>query len=164
MTSVQPQVSDKRLLPEHIPSLLIPLLDTTLLLPTVSVAEMAAYDQPLPLDNAPDWLLGSFVWRQQQIPLLAFERLSGGDLAAAHSRSRVAVLNNTGVSEQLPFIGILTQRIPRLTHVIGESIQESVERERRAFDLMAVTIDGEAAIIPDISALEHVYLNWAGIV
>jgi chemosensory pili system protein ChpC len=164
VNSLQAQISDPRLLPEHIPSLLIPLLGSTLLLPTVSVAEMAAYQQPLPVANAPHWLLGTFVWRQQQIPLLSFEGLNGNPLGVAQIRSRVAVLNHTGVSDQLPFIGILTQGIPRLTHVIGESVREDTGQERQAFDLLRVQVDGEPAVIPDICALEHVYLNWIGLV
>ena len=145
---------------EEVPSLLIPLGGRTLLVPTVSVAEMAPYGQVEPEQDAPSWLLGQFAWRNQKVPLLSFEDINGEAKPEMHARSRVAVFNNTGVSDQLPFIGVVTQGIPRLARVVEEEISEIDDAQKKPFERMHVSLAGEAAVIPDIAALEQAYLDY----
>lgn len=147
---------------EEITSLLIPLQGRVLLVPTVTVAEMAAYNRPEPIANAPAWLLGFYHWREQKVPLLSFEVLNGEPCPAPAAKSRVAVFNNTGISDELPFIAIPTQGIPRLARVTDNEITERDDAANKAFDFMQVNVSGEDAVIPDISALENAYLNWKG--
>ena len=94
--------------------------------------------------------------------MVSFEALTGGLRAEACSTSRVAVLNNTGVSDELPFIAILTQGIPRLAHIEPESIQEVEDAEAIEYTRMVVELDGELALLPDITAIEEAYLKWKG--
>lgn len=138
---------------------MVPLAGRTLLLPTVTIAEMVSYSAPQAIDQAPDWLLGMVEWRNLQVPVLSFEVLNGEVNPGAAVRSRLAVLNNTGVSDELPFIAVATQAIPKLVRVSGQDITES-EEPNQPFDLMRVEVDDEPLVIPNVSALEQVYVEW----
>lgn len=144
----------------EVPSLLIPMDNRVLIVPTVTVAEMVPYDDPAPQIDSPDWFLGYFSWRNITVPLLSYELINGETKAVPGSNSRIAVLNNTGMSENLPFIAIVTQGIPRLARVNAEEINEVNEMKTKPFELMHVSLAGELAVIPDIDALEKAYLDF----
>lgn len=137
-----------------IPCFLLPLQDETLLVPTVTVAEMGAIQPFEIIHNTPDWFLGFYNWRNIRVPVISFETLNGKNSPRINSRGRVAVLNNTGVSEQIPFISLLTQNIPRMTRVEEKDISENPASDKRQHDLMAVKVGLEELVIPDIEALE----------
>ncbi len=143
-----------------VPSLMIPLAGRTLLVPTVTVAEMVPFAQAETVADAPDWLLGDFHWRDLRVPLLSFEVLNGEALPEIQPKSRIAVLNNTGVDEGLPFIAVATQGIPKLVRVSGEDITVNEEESCQSFDRLQATLSGENVVIPDVTALENVYLEW----
>lgn len=148
----------ENLSPQDITSLLVPLAGRTLLLPTVSVAEMAAYKAPTPVSDTPDWFLGYVEWRGLRVPLLSFEVLNGESNPGVKTSSRVAVLNNTGISADLPFIAVLTQGIPRLARVTPEEISRD-DSGCKAFEVLHVSLAGEKAVIPDVAALEQMVLG-----
>ncbi len=148
----------------EIPSLLIPMADGKLLLPTVSVAEMIPYQQPQAVQiiegkELPPWFLGDLLWRGVTVPMLSYEAINGGAVAQAQPVSQVAVLNNTGVSEQLPFLAILTQGIPHLSRVVPTEISENTQTPLQDYDQMQVFIAGEQAVVPNISLLEHACID-----
>jgi chemosensory pili system protein ChpC len=153
-----PQRIDSKKIQE-VASLLVPLRDYLLLLPNVSVAEIVPITQVSPVSNAPAWYLGDCIWREQKVPLLSFEVLNGDTKAGVSSRARFAVLNSTGVSDDLPFIAIVTQGIPRLARVNEEEIRER-EGDKKPFELMHVSWAGEDAVIPDVSRMEQAYLDY----
>lgn len=155
-----PQVAQGNERQEEVASLMIPLAGRVLLVPTVTVAEMAPYISPEPEADSPDWLLGYYRWREQRVPLLSYEVLNGEALAPPLPQSRVAVFNNTGVSDELPFIAVATQGIPKLARVNPDEISELEDAVKKPFDTMHVSLTGEAAVIPNITALEQVYLDW----
>jgi len=145
--------------PEEIPCLMLQMAGRTLLVPTVSIAEMVSYSAPQPIEQAPDWLLGMVEWRNIQVPVLSFEVLNGEANPGTAIRSRLAVFNNTGVSDDLPFIALPTQAIPKLLRLSSQDIVESDENNQ-PFDRMRVEVEDETLVIPDISSLEQVYVEW----
>lgn len=153
-----PQAIELQTLRE-VPSLLIPLTDELLLVPNVTVAEIVGVGQVLPHTDSPDWYLGDFFWREQSVPLLAFETLNGRARTSPGSRGRIAVLNTTGINPELPFIALLCQGIPRLARVNDEEIH-SRGQDRRPFDLLPVSWAGEAAVIPDVAGMERACLDY----
>ncbi|MBR9912224.1 MAG: chemotaxis protein CheW [Gammaproteobacteria bacterium] len=144
--------------PESLPGLMIPLASRVLLVPTVAVAEIVAYLEPLPVDPAPAWLLGDFPWRGQRVPLLSLELLSGEPAPPLQATTRVAVFNNTGVSTDLPFIAIATEGIPKLVQVSEQDLQAS-DNGPRSFESARLVWQGEELVIPDLSALERACLD-----
>ncbi len=151
----------------EIPSLLIPMAGHKLVLPTVSVAEMIAYQPPqsdssLPGDNTPHWYLGNLLWRGILVPMMSYEALNGESIAPIQAESQVLILNSTGVNSQIQFLCIPTQGIPRLSRVAVNEISENDQVERKEFDQMQVFVAGEQAVIPDVSRLETVCANLLG--
>lgn len=147
---------------EVVPSLLIPMTGCTLLAPTVSVAEMVPFKQVERVANASDWLLGNFHWRDVPVPLLSFEVLRGQPRPDMDRSNRVAVFNNTGVSDQLPFIALLTQGLPHLARISQGDIAQQYDQPLQAFERMHVSLGDSRLVIPDVAALEHHYLAWQG--
>lgn len=144
----------------EINSLLLPLVDRQLLLPAVTIAEMIPFQEPQKDDAAlPDWHLGDIVWRQLRIPVVSYEVMSGDRMPPRGFNCRIAILNNTGVSERLSFLGVLTQGIPRLSRVGADEIHEVDNAEAKAFDFMYVKHAGEELIIPDVSAMQQAVLD-----
>lgn len=151
------RIESKRV--QEIASLLIPLRDRLILLPNVSVAEIAPISEVTPQENAPHWYLGDFIWREERVPLLSFEVLNGEPKDGVHQRTRFAVLNSTGLSDDLPFFAIVTQGIPRLARVNEEEIRER-DGDKKPFELMYVSWAGEDAVIPDIGRMEQALLDY----
>ena len=144
----------------EIPCLLLQLIDTTLLVPTVSVAEMAPMNPAREVPDAPTWLYGMYAWREIEVPLLSYESLNGMPTPSLNMSGRVAVFNNTGVNDKLPFIAIATQGIPRMARIGENDIVQDMERQKNPVDLMMVKVGMEEFVIPDITALETTYLNF----
>jgi chemosensory pili system protein ChpC len=129
-------------------------------LPNVTVAEIIPSSPVQPIENAPAWYLGNFQWRELTVPLLSLETLNGDPVPGIHSRARFAVLNTTGLHNDLPFIAILTQGLPRLARVNEDEISEREDAENRRYDLMHVSWAGEYTLIPNIAAIEQTFLEY----
>ena len=153
-----PQRIEKKI--QEVASLLIPIQGRLLLAPNVTVAEIVPVSQVVPVQDAPAWYLGNCSWREQTIPLLSFEVLNGEDKPGVSQRSRFAVLNTTGQHESLPFIAILTQGLPRLARVTEEEISEREDADNKAFEQMHVSWAGEEAVIPNVEAMERMFLDY----
>lgn len=146
----------------EVASLLLPLVDQLLLLPNVTVAEIVPVGQITAVSDAPDWYLGDFHWRGVRVPLVSFEQLNGGERPEISARSRVAVLNTTGLGEEQPFTALLTQGLPRLARVNREEISEQSGADKQPFDLMRVSLAGEEAVVPDVARIEKTCLESRG--
>lgn len=146
---------------KEVASLLIPMRGLQLLVPNVTVAEIVPVTQVSPVGDAPEWYLGTCQWREQRVPLVSFEALNGDAKPGLHNRARFAVLNSTGINNDLPFLAIITQGLPRLARVNEEEISAREDNEdQKPFDLMQVSWAGEAAVIPDIARMEQAILNY----
>lgn len=140
--------------PDDLRGVLLPLHDTHLLLPNVTVSEVIGYRDPEPIDAAPDWLLGTVTWRQRKVPLVSFEYFVLKEAAEPGYRSRIALCHNLLANPQMPFIGILCNSIPRLARVNTDTVSESMLQELLPeMTLKHLTYNTEDAWIPDLEAL-----------
>ncbi|MFT6790945.1 MAG: chemosensory pili system protein ChpC [Cellvibrionaceae bacterium] len=165
----EPMVSDSNSGSEQIISLLVPMSDSKLILPTVSVAEMIPYQAPriqqnMTIKDIPEWYLGNLVWRGTVVPMISYEILNGEATTNIHSDSQLLILNNTGKTTKMPFFCIVTQGIPRLCRVTADEIIENETASTKPYESLAVFVAGEAAIIPDISGLEVTTASLLGYV
>ena len=135
-------------------SVLIPLHNKALLLPSVSMAELIPFRKPSPSEKTPNWHLGSVSWRGVSIPLISFEVLNGGVANADFSQARIAVFNNVGSSGKLPFFGVVTQGIPRSLKLVKEDITKGATKLGPA-EAAIVTVRDEEASIPNIDFIEN---------
>jgi len=152
---------------DEIPSLLVPMANAKLVLPTVSVAEMIPYQIPqarqtVVFDTIPDWYLGNLNWRGVSVPMLSYEQLNGEPAPEILPHSQILILNNTGISPQLPFVCIPTQGIPRLSRIAVNEISENTDAVLKEYDQMHVYVAGEQAAIPDLSKLERACVSMLG--
>ena len=139
--------------------MMIPIKAQTLLVPVVSVAEMALVAPIFPDNSGPDWFLGYYSWRNGRVPLVSFEKLNGESVAGINPNGRIAVFNSTGVSEEVPFIAIPTQGIPRNITVAQEDIL-GYNTAAHLYEVMHVRVGVEELVIPDITGIEKAYCAY----
>ena len=136
-------------------SQLIPLEGMRLLLPTTCIAEIVDWQVVVPVDDAPEWLLGMLEWRGLRIPLLSFEAANGRPRAAVSRRGRIAVLNGLGGDPELPFYGLQLQGIPRLVQVDQANIG-AISKPDESLPLVRdyAMLQEQEVLIPDLDGLE----------
>jgi chemosensory pili system protein ChpC len=61
---------------EELPTFLVPLQKSNILLPSSSVAEIIPYEPLQRIQDTPDWFLGLLGWRGIEVPVLSFEMLT----------------------------------------------------------------------------------------
>lgn len=139
-------------LPNEIPGLLIPMHGRPWLVPNIVVAEIIPLRQPDRPGHGPEWLLGWMNWRDEDIPLLSFERLNDSGQVIIGPEARIAVINT--VTGKLKFYAIVIQGIPRQSRIGKEDLVEEPVENGPA-ESMYVQMGGDLAVIPDLDAIER---------
>lgn len=135
-------------------SLLLPLSDRTLLLPSVALAELINLRPIEPRRGAPEWYLGDIVWRDLRLPLLSFETLSSGMAAPEPAvGARIAVINAIGGRGHLKFFALLVQGIPRPQKL--DASLAPAGAPLAALELDSAVVEGMVARIPDLAGIEQ---------
>ena len=138
-------------LPTEISSLLIPMQGRPWLVPNIVVAEVIPLRQPDRPGHGPEWLLGWLSWRDQNIPLVSFERLNESGQITIGQDARIAVLNT--IAGKTPFYAVIVQGIPRLIKVgKDDPVEEPVDTGPA--ESMYIQVAGDLAVIPDLDAIE----------
>ncbi|MGA7802281.1 MAG: chemotaxis protein CheW [Gammaproteobacteria bacterium] len=143
-------------------SLWIPLHDgRSLLLPNVAVAEIVDFQEPVPVDGKPEWLLGEVAWRGQQLPVICYEALCGEALPGRQREARLAIINTVKDRGGATFYALLTAGIPRLLRIEPGVLVQSGALGSGAAALAQVHLDGQNATIPDLDRVEAAVVdNW----
>jgi chemosensory pili system protein ChpC len=150
---------------EDISSMLLPMSGFYLLLPGVSVAEIVTFVPPEEDhdEEVPDWFLGTIYWRNQRVPMVSYESMTGGGKPFLSSQCRIAVLNNSGLSHQLNFYAILLQGTPRLLRLTQDEVTVNNEKILDEGQKLHVLVSGDEAIIPDLQFIEKGVINYLGL-
>ena len=138
-------------LPSDISSLLIPMQGRPWLVPNIVVAEIIPLRQPDRPGHGPEWLLGWLSWRDQNIPLLSFEKLNESGQITIGQDARIAVLNT--VAGKSTFYAVIVQGIPRMMKVAKDDPGEEPVDTGPA-EAMYIQVGGDLAVIPDLDAIE----------
>jgi len=161
VTFIDPKRKQVMNVTEHVSDvvhcLMIYLSDETILLPNTAVAEVVGFIKPEPLDGSPDWLLGRITWRERQVPLISFGLASAvGEMTKERQKGdRIAILNTMNGNKDIPYIGIVSQGIPRLNIIRKDDISTlETKPDNRQSVAEIVSVDGQILIIPDIDDLE----------
>ncbi|WP_245932516.1 chemotaxis protein CheW [Isoalcanivorax indicus] len=139
-------------LPNDIASLLIPMQGRPWLLPNIAVAEVIPLRQPDRPGHGSEWLLGWINWRDQDVPLLSFERLNESGQVTIGAEARIAVLNS--VTGKVGFYAVVVQGIPRQLKVSRQDLVEEPVDTGPA-EAMYIQLGGDLAVIPDLDAMEQ---------
>jgi chemosensory pili system protein ChpC len=143
-------------------SLMIPTVQSNILLPNSNVAEIVPFSnvELFPeSEERPSWFLGHLLWRGQEIPLISIDVIQGESDPQANKRSRVAVAHTLNANRELPYIAIVVQGIPRLSHVRPDNIKALTEATLSSAEKIKVTVDNIGASIPDLDKLEEMIVE-----
>ena len=156
--------ADKTALPagrlSTIHCLMIPLKGDILLLPNAAIAEVLTYKNITMMADSPPWLLGQLNWREQVVPVVLYEAAIGKETGVKLNKaSRVAILNTLNGNDALPHIGLLTQGIPHLQVVHPQAVTPGEPSDNNGLISEHVLVNGIAAVIPDMDALEERVLS-----
>jgi chemosensory pili system protein ChpC len=153
--------NNEQSLSEGMACFVLPVQAGALLVPSVSIAEIAPVAPIFPDNSGPDWFLGHYSWRNRRVPLISFEKLTRDQGGGINPNGRIALFNNTGDNTEVGFIAIPTQGIPREVMVLAEDIEENFNATNlSAYETISIWLDGEEMTIPDLGALENAYLAY----
>ena len=147
--------------PVVVDSLLVELAEQTLLLPMSAVAEVVREVSPIQADDLPDWMYGWLNWRNMEIPLCSYEKLTGQPKPELPNPAHAVVLNTLSGGDELPFIALLIQNFPSPIRLAEDDKLEVVEEGSGTHigALLHVTIEDQTAVIPDLEQLEQQILQ-----
>jgi chemosensory pili system protein ChpC len=141
---------------EELPTFLVPLQKSNILLPKSSVAEIIPYEPLQRIQDSPDWFLGLLSWRGVQVHVLSFEMLArtGASFSLMSVASASLVICTTlGGQEDLHYFALVAQALPRLMNLTAEELIESQE-DTVETELSIVRLNGQPAVIPDLEYIE----------
>lgn len=148
---------------ETVRCLSIPTANSNLLIPNAAIAEITNNVDPNPLKGrkkVPEWLLGTFEWREQIVPLISLEAMNGEQIPVPTINTRIAVLKAHKKMTKMPYMAIITQKIPKLITVHDEGIEPLGEdQELKKIEVAHVLASGEPAVIPDLDEIEKQVLK-----
>ena len=150
MHDVEPGVA------EELQGLLIPQRKTPLLLPTAAVIEILGYREITESTADVSWLLGSFSWRNLQLPLVSIERMLGVERESTRGRKRIIVIHVFSDKLKLPFIGIEATGMPRLVTLNKDNLEVVTEGDPWPHEWPIsdrVKVQDIEALIPDLERL-----------
>jgi chemosensory pili system protein ChpC len=104
-------------------------------------------------------MVGTVVWRGLRIPLVSFERILGAGGGSPRSTSRAVVFNTLNGNRALPFIALLSQRIPRLLLVTGSVLNAIDGAVPGDGVLMRVEMHGDELVVPDMDRMEQLLVQ-----
>ncbi|GAA4361165.1 chemotaxis protein CheW [Kangiella marina] len=140
-------------------SFLVPMLEDSLLLPNTVIAEIVPF-MNVSLDDdietSKNWRVGSVVWRNQTIPVIALERLQGTQDLGDVKRSRIAICYTLNGNEEIPFVALMVRGIPRLIPIDDDNAEFISDEIQGAEDGVKawVNVNGKKALIPDLDFIE----------
>lgn len=133
--------------------LLAPITGKQLLLPAATVSDVVSAGelQPPPA-GAEAWHKGFVTWKEQQVPVVAFEILNGE--AGPRDVERVAILTGISNQRELPCYGIVVQGQPGAAKVKIAQLEDLEGAATGPMEFLKVRYLGELAVIPDLDAVE----------
>jgi len=142
---------------KEIRSILLPLINGTLLLPHSSMVEMLPEREAFPIDGVPSWVLGELEWSGEKIPLLALEEALHLESNESVKRTRVILISCLSENYQYKYLAIRTTGVPTLVQLGMDNFSvEQSGAEAGGFIQFKAQFKGQTVIIPDMLALEKI--------
>ncbi|MGD8555724.1 MAG: chemotaxis protein CheW [Chromatiales bacterium] len=135
-------------------ALLLPLRETSLLLPQNVVADISFhYEKARDRQGKPDWFHGDLYWHGNNVPVISYEKLNGQAYIPGHHKEKIAICNLLDASGNYPAVGILVRAVPRMVQVDEGILLTEESAVKDSFALANVRFQGESMIIPDIQKI-----------
>lgn len=133
-----------------------------LLLPTSAIAAVIEFVTPTPLSSTPQWFLGQIEWENRQIPVFSYAALiDGRETGNISPKCRIMIVKSLSDSARMPYLGILISDIPKLISVQLEKLVHTGNEKKALGAFSHVTVNDEAAVIPDLDRLTHLVTHAA---
>lgn len=145
----------------EIRSVMVPLAGTQLLIPNATVAEVVGYSEPDAIADGPDWILGTFLWRGWQVPLISFAALIESRESEPVNGARLCITKTLIDNERMPYIAILAQGFPRLTTITQDNLTEVPMDSKPIAVAGQVIVESTEALVPDLDRLGHLVAHAA---
>ena len=139
--------------PMAVRCMLLPLSSISLLIPNSTVAEIVGYSSPKSLAGSSEWFSGVVLWRGVYVPVVKVEEMCAIDTAPVGARSRFAMLYNPNKDDDLPYLGIHIQDIPRAYLAEVENMESGSDDGLSQYLLSRVDDDQHSRFIPNLDTI-----------
>lgn len=135
-------------------TIVAPLTEINVMLPSTAVAEVLNFASPKPMKKAPAWLMGELAWQDWQVPIINYERLIKTHVhKITAARARILIIKTLGESALVNYIGLVIQGLPMLRKVSAATLVEIQSNDLPDTVFSEVSIDDLKAIIPRLGKL-----------
>ena len=133
---------------------LLALQDRTLLVPSVAITDTVPM-AGLIVESHPEnpWVLGRIHWRGLRLPVISFELMAGSTLQKHSEHARIAIFQRCSEESSVSFWGMLIQS-DASDVAVAENDLEGNEEAAEEIELIAATVNGTIARIPDFSQID----------
>jgi chemosensory pili system protein ChpC len=148
---------------EPLPSFVIPLQKSNLVLPSASVAEIIPYEPLRRLPDTPDWFLGFLSWRGVQVPVASFEMLTverASFSLVSVASANLVILRVLGNGGDFSYMAIVAQTLPRLVRVAPDELFVTDETPEKT-ELVKARLGDDLVSVPDLDHVESEIRNVA---
>ncbi|QQD18513.1 chemotaxis protein CheW [Spongiibacter nanhainus] len=145
---------------EYLPTLVLPLRDSALVLPSHCVAEVMMAGSIEAEESSPH-LLGFANWRERELPVLSFEALRDGQLPQQFRARQLAVLNAIGGAEGMSHFAVAVSAMPHhweLSEDQVETLEVPDDLQSPAIQGM-IKVAGQSLVVPDWDYLQQQAMN-----
>lgn len=146
---------------EEIDCAVIPIHQTSLLVPNVSIAEITPWRRLRPKPDTPSWHLGTLAWRGMQVPVVSYEILNDAPdlvLPPNEPNACLLIMNRSRPSDEFKFYGLAAQALPRLLRVADDELVQQGPAQHSA-EAYRVRLGTEDAIVPKLSMVEGLIIE-----
>jgi len=133
--------------------MLLPMSSINLVIPSSAVAEIIGFSDPQKLDNSSDWFLGVVLWRGVYVPVISVEAMCSVDTVHLSPRSRIGVIYNPEKDDELPYVGLHMQDIPRAYLAESDSMESGSDDGLSHYLLSSLDDDQFQRAIPNLDAM-----------
>jgi len=133
--------------------MLLPMSSLNLVVPSSAVSEIIGYSTPQKLDGSSDWFLGVVLWRGAYVPVVSLEVMCSLDSVHLGPRSRIGVIYNPEKDDDLPYIGLHMQDIPRAYLAESDSMESGNDVGISQYLLSTVDDEQFQRAIPNLDAM-----------
>ncbi len=140
--------------------LLIPLGDRQLLLPSAIVAEVFPYQVPTPINKQPNWLLGIFEWRNQQVPLINIEEILATNISSDNKKQSIIILYGLEANHLMPFYAFIARDIPKPLSIEEDSLTDSNIKSNNKNYVFDVMYDNQTLWLPNLTNIENMLRSF----
>lgn len=138
---------------ESIRCMQLPLVNLQLLIPNSAVAEIIGYAQPSEKFAGSGWYDGLISWRGVLVPVVCLEQMCQQESREPGPRSRIAIVYNPSGDDDLPYIGLILQDIPRAYLAERDRMQEAVGNPNCDYLLGHADKMMEQLVLPNMDAI-----------